>query len=50
MKIESIVKFLERKGQSIFEQNFAKLNFLNSKTRGGAEVSIKWDNKDLFNL
>tara|TARA_B100001057_G_scaffold494971_1_gene592776 strand:+ start:891 stop:2171 length:1281 start_codon:yes stop_codon:yes gene_type:complete len=37
-------------GKTLLEKNFAKLNFLNSKTRGGAEVSIKWDNKDLFNL
>ena len=37
-------------GKTLLEKNFAQLNFRNSKTRGGAEVSIKWYNKDLFNL
>ena len=37
-------------GKTLLEKNFALLNFRNSKTRGGAEVLIKWKNKDLFNI
>ena len=37
-------------GKNLLEKNFAKLNCRNSLTRGGAEVNIKWNNKDLFNL
>ena len=37
-------------GKTLLEKNFAKLNCRNSQTRGGAEVNIKWNNKDLFNL
>jgi len=29
------------------EKNFAIINFRNSKETGGAEVIIKWRNKDL---
>ncbi len=37
-------------GKTLLEKNFASVNCDNSKTRGGAEVNIKWKNKDLFNL
>ena len=37
-------------GKTLLEKNFATLNCRNSQTRGGAEVNIKWNNKDLFNL
>ena len=37
-------------GKTLLEKNFATLNFRNSKTNNGAEVIIKWKNKDLFNL
>ena len=37
-------------GKTLLEKNFAFLTFRNSETRGGAEVNIKWKNKDLFNL
>jgi len=37
-------------GKTLLEKNFAVLTFRNSKTRGGAEVNIKWNNKDLFKL
>ena len=37
-------------GKTLLEKNFAILNFRNSKTRSGAEVIIKWRNKDLFNI
>ncbi len=37
-------------GKTLLEKNFASLQFRNSKTRGGAEVLIKWKNKDLFNV
>ena len=37
-------------GKTLLEKNFAILQFRNSKTRGGAEVLIKWKNKDLFNI
>ena len=37
-------------GKTLLEKNFAKLDCKNSQTRGGAEVNIKWNNKDLFNL
>ena len=37
-------------GKTLLEKNFAILNCRNSQTRGGAEVNIKWNNKDLFNL
>ncbi len=37
-------------GKTLLEKNFAFLNFRNSKTRNGAEVLIKWRNKDLFNI
>ena len=37
-------------GKTLLEKNFASLNFRNSKTRGGAEVVINWQNSDLFNI
>ena len=37
-------------GKTLLEKNFAKINCRNSKTRGGAKVTIRWDNKDLFNI
>ena len=37
-------------GKILLEKNFASVNCRNSKTRGGAEVTIKWKNKDLFNI
>ena len=37
-------------GKTLLEKNFALLQFRNSKTRGGAEVLIKWKNNDLFNI
>ena len=37
-------------GKTLLEKNFAILNCRNSQTRGGAEINIKWNNKDLFNL
>ena len=37
-------------GKTLLEKNFASVNCWNSETRSGAEVVIKWNNKDLFNL
>jgi len=37
-------------GKTLLEKNFAILNFRNSQTRSGAEVYIKWKNKELFNI
>ena len=37
-------------GKTLLEKNFASLNCQNSKTKSGAEVIIKWNNKDLFNI
>ena len=37
-------------GKNLLEKNFAVVNCWNSQTRSGAEVTIKWKNKDLFNL
>ncbi len=37
-------------GKTLLEKNFAVLDCRNSKTRSGAEVNIKWKNKDLFNI
>ncbi len=37
-------------GKTLLEKNFASLNFRNSQTRKGAEVIIKWKNKELFNI
>jgi len=37
-------------GKTLLEKNYANILCRNSKTRSGAEVSIKWKNKDLVNL
>jgi len=37
-------------GKTLLEKNFASVNCRNSKTRSGAEVVIKWKNKELFNI
>ncbi len=37
-------------GKTLLEKNFASVNCWNSQTRKGAEVVIKWNNNDLFNL
>ena len=37
-------------GKTLLEKNFASVNCWNSQTRSGAEVTIRWKNKDLFNL
>ena len=37
-------------GKSLLEKNFAKIIFKNSKKTNGAEVIIKWNNKDLNNI
>ena len=37
-------------GKTLLEKNFAKLIFRNSEFTGGAEVTIRWKNRDLFNL
>ena len=37
-------------GKSLLEKNLATVNCWNSQTRSGAEVIIKWKNRDLFNL
>ena len=34
-------------GKTLLEKNYANIIFLNSKESGGAEVQIKWKNKDL---
>ncbi len=37
-------------GKTLLEKNNAKILCRNSKTRNGAEVIIKWTNKDLLNI
>ena len=37
-------------GKTLLEKNYANILCTNSKTRSGAEVSIKWKNKDLLSL
>jgi len=37
-------------GKTLLEKNFANIICGNSKTRSGAEVNIKWNNKDLLSL
>ena len=37
-------------GKTLLEKNFASINCRNSKTRSGAEVIVKWKNRDLFNI
>ncbi len=37
-------------GKTLLEKNFASVTCRNSLTRSGAEIIIKWKNKDLFNI
>ena len=37
-------------GKTLLEKNFASVNCGNSKTRSGAEVIIKWKNRELINI
>ena len=37
-------------GKTLLEKNRAKLLCRNSRTRGGAEVNIRWNNKDLIQI
>ena len=37
-------------GKTLLEKNYANILCRNSQTRSGAEVNIKWKNKDLLNL
>ena len=37
-------------GKTLLEKNHANILCRNSKTRSGAEVNIRWNNKDLINL
>jgi len=37
-------------GKTLLEKNYANILCRNSQTRRGAEVNIKWNNKDLLNL
>ena len=37
-------------GKTLLEKNYANIVCRNSQTRSGAEVNIKWKNKDLANL
>ena len=37
-------------GKTLLEKNSAKITIRNSETRGGAEVNIEWENKNLKKL
>ena len=37
-------------GKTLLEKNFAIINCKNSKTKSGAQVNIKWNNKDLLKI
>jgi len=37
-------------GKTLLEKNFASIDCRNSKTRSGAEVIVRWNNRDLFNI
>jgi len=37
-------------GKTLLEKNYANILCRNSQTRSGAEINIKWKNKDLINL
>ena len=37
-------------GKTLLEKNFASVSCWNSKTRNGAEVVIRWKNKELFKI
>ena len=36
--------------KTLLEKNFANIIFKNSNNGSGAEVIIKWENKDLINI
>ena len=37
-------------GKTLLEKNYAKILFRNSETRGGAEIKIEWNNKNLAKI
>ena len=37
-------------GKTLLEKNFAYINCKNSKSKSGAKVTVKWINRDLFNI
>ena len=37
-------------GKTLLEKNFASINCSNSKIKSGAEVIVRWNNRDLFNI
>ena len=37
-------------GKTLLEKNYAKILIRNSETRGGAEIKIKWENKNLIKI
>ena len=37
-------------GKTLLEKNYAELIFRNSETRSGAEIKIRWSNKDLIKI
>ena len=37
-------------GKTLLEKNFAYINCKNSKSKSGAKVTVRWKNKDLFNI
>ena len=37
-------------GKTLLEKNFASINCRNSKTKSGAKVIVRWNNRDLFNI
>ena len=37
-------------GKTLLEKNFAYINCENSKSKSGAKVTVRWKNKDLFNI
>jgi two-component system sensor histidine kinase RegB len=37
-------------GKTLLEKNSASINCRNSKTKSGAEIIIRWNNRDLFNI
>ena len=37
-------------GKTLLEKNYASILFRNSETRGGAEIKIEWENKNLLKI
>jgi len=37
-------------GKTLLEKNYAEITFRNLDNKKGAQVSIKWNNKDLINI